>query len=145
MVNLPNHAHSLRLNDLCDRINLTDPFRMLNPHTRPRSNLARNRSRIDFFLVNINVVNNDISCSIAPNLQNKLFDHRAILLSFIRPDFKSKTNKGVINNLILKHDVIDYVVFGACAEAYAIHAAERDLPVPLQREILRKIGDLKIF
>jgi hypothetical protein len=31
MVSLPNRTHSLILNEMCDRLNLTDPYRALNP------------------------------------------------------------------------------------------------------------------
>jgi hypothetical protein len=148
MVNSPNRLHSTLLNEMCDRLELNDSFRVINPHWKeytyiPRADGARNRSRIDLFLVSNNIITNDIECGIAQNLQNKLFDHRAILLSFINNGKGKKVQKSIVRNKTLKDDVADYIIFGACAEAHALHANEIELPIPQQREILRKIGQFK--
>jgi hypothetical protein len=83
-----------------------------------------------------------MTCEIEPNLQNKLFDHRACILGFVntgRVKFAAKR----VDNKILCHDITDYIVYGACAEAYCIHADNASLPIPEQRIILRHIGNFK--
>jgi exonuclease III len=55
MADIPNRTHSLLLYEMCELLNLSDPFRTLKPNAReytyvPRSINAINRSRIDFFL-----------------------------------------------------------------------------------------------
>jgi exonuclease III len=147
MVNVPNRTHTLLLNELCDRLNLIDPYRATNPEKReytyvPRAAGANNRSRIDFFLISAGIVSLSMECKILPNLQNKLFDHRAVTL-----DYRKKTTMGSLNkradNAILKDDIIDLIIFSACAEAYAIHSSPAALPVQEQREVLRKVGTIK--
>jgi hypothetical protein len=48
-----------------------------------------------------------------------------------------------VDSAILKHDVVDLIIFAAASEAYAIHVSNMDLPVPEQRTVLRYIGNLK--
>jgi exonuclease III len=146
MADIPNRTHSLLLYEMCELLNLSDPFRTLKPNAReytyvPRSVNAINRSPIDFFLISTGLTTNHMECTIAANLQNKLFDHRACLLRFTK-SFKSANNSQVINSRILNHDIVDLIIFASCAEAYVIHAADA-IPVPLRREKLLRIGSLK--
>jgi hypothetical protein len=93
-----------------------------------------------FFFISTGIVSNNMTCEIEPNLQNKLFDHRACILGFVntgRVKFAAKR----VDNKILCHDITDYIVYGACAEAYCIHADNASLPIPEQRIILRHIGN----
>jgi exonuclease III len=147
MARPPNRMHSLLLGDMCERLNLIDPFRALYPEKIdytyiPRAAGARNRSRIDYFLINQNLVSRDMDCIIEKNLQNKLFDHRAVILKFV-PQIRVGPNRQVVDSRFLKDDVIELIIFSACAEAYAIHAARDALPVPVQRDTLQTIGRLK--
>jgi hypothetical protein len=58
VVNVPNIRHTNYLRELCNRCNLTDPFRYLYPTLRsPRHMAAENRSRIDFFVILENIIN----------------------------------------------------------------------------------------
>jgi exonuclease III len=147
MVNPPNRTHSLLLADLCERLQLTDPYRVINPNKKeftfvPRTADAVNRSRIDFFLVSTNLILNGIDCTIAPNLQNKLFDHKACFLTLKKPICERRPNKPV-DSKILEHDITEYVIFAAVSEAYAVHPSNDDLAVNDQRAALRSIGQLK--
>jgi hypothetical protein len=135
------------LADLCERLQITDPYRVITPNKKeftfvPRTADAVNRSRIDFFLISTNLILNGIDCTIAPNLQNKLFDHWACFLTLKKPICERRPNKPV-DNKILEHDITDYVIFAAAAEAYAVHASNEDLAVNDQRAALRSIGQLK--
>jgi hypothetical protein len=147
MLNPPNRTHSILVNDMCERLQLTDPFRLLYPNKKeftfvPSSSDAINRSRLDYFLVSHDIIENGLCCSIEPGLQNKLFDHRACRLELGRRALPPRRNSPV-DTSILNHDVTDYIVFAATAEAYAVHAANDELPAADQRGILRNIGDLK--
>ena len=128
MRNTPNARHSRLLAEMCDNIHLVDPFRSLHPNQRefsffPRNVLQLNRSRLDFFLVSENIVQDVSDCSILPSLQSKLFDHRAITLSI--SSTKSNINrKPAISRAILKDNNIDLVVFASVFEAHLHHLEE---------------------
>jgi exonuclease III len=86
MVDLPNKRHSEAVLELCTELGLTDPYRILHFNKRdfsyvPRCPAQKNRSRIDFFLISEQLINTVSSCEIVDTVQNKLFDHKAILLS----------------------------------------------------------------
>ena len=86
MNNIPNRRHTDLLLQLCEDFNLCDPFRTLNPNRTeytfvPPDTSKKNRSRIDFFIVSRSILNSVAECSISKGLQNKLFDHKAILLN----------------------------------------------------------------
>jgi exonuclease III len=140
MQHAPSMAHSLSLRDCCARLKLTDPFRMLYPLRReftyiPRCVDQKNRSRLDFFLMSQSVANLVTSCSISPCLQNKLFDHKAIFLSFIPNKVISK--RPTIDPRICSEPDIELVVSLATIECYLLHS---DL-VDLDKEALtRELG-----
>jgi exonuclease III len=87
MSRLPNIAHSEKIAELCERFNISDPYRYINPDIRdftyaPRSVALLNKSRIDFFLISEQLLEAVSDCKIANSLQNKIFDHKAISLEF---------------------------------------------------------------
>ncbi len=86
----PNHRHSLLLREFCERWNFSDPYRIKFPTRReftyqPSAVLKTNRSRIDFFNVPDSLIEQIKKCNISPNLQNKMFDHKAVHISFKPP------------------------------------------------------------
>jgi len=88
MVSPPNLRHSNYLKTLCTELNLMDPFRALHPHKKdftytPRAVGQNNRSRIDFFIISRSLVPHVTSCENSPSLHCRLFDHKAVFLSFI--------------------------------------------------------------
>ena len=87
MSHSPNTRHSILLQNLCTDFNMSDPYRVLYPHRKdytfcPRSVLAINKSRIDFFIISNSIAPAVTECDIMPGLQSKLFDHKAITLEF---------------------------------------------------------------
>jgi exonuclease III len=99
MANLPNVRHSILINNLCDNLNLLDPYRSLEPHGRtftycPRAAGATNRSRIDFFLISDTLLDTVAECTALESLQSSMFDHKAILLKF-----SGRQQAGVTNNI----------------------------------------------
>jgi exonuclease III len=83
----PNLNHSKKLLEICNRYLLTDPFRFLYPEKKefsycPRNPLQKNSSRLDYFIISESIIDNITDCVIADTVQNKLFDHKAVKLSF---------------------------------------------------------------
>jgi hypothetical protein len=85
-----------------------------------------------------------MSCTVLPNLQNKLFDHRAVVLSY-KKEIKNNGLPIRIDSKILKDDIVDLIIYAATAEAYALHADAEQVTEPVRREHLRNIGRLKIL
>jgi exonuclease III len=106
MNSLPNIRHSNYLNEMCVNLSLHDPFRFLYPNKNeytylPRSRFARNRSRIDFFLVSESLLEFCNDCIIADNLQSNQFDHKAVLLKFFprkRKNFKANISNRIVDD-----------------------------------------------
>jgi exonuclease III len=87
MSRLPNVLHSKKLNELCLQYKVVDPYRIGNAEKLeytfvPRSVNAKNKSRMDFFVISESLLENLSKCEIADSLQNKLFDHKAVRLIF---------------------------------------------------------------
>jgi len=121
MHNPPNKRHSELLKSLCDDLDLADPYRVKFPKRIeytfvPPSVLKKNRSRIDFFIISKNITPAVSNISIANCLQNKLFDHRAVLLDFNTK--KPVLTPPTVSKKILKDPEIDLVVGIAVAETY---------------------------
>ncbi len=118
---LPNPSNSKKIKDLCATFKLTDPYRILYPMRNKYSyalwgNSRDNRSRIDFFLVSENIVQSVDECLIKPSVQSKLFDHKAIVLSFKKR--KPIVSRPTISNKILRDPDIEIVVKLAAYECY---------------------------
>jgi hypothetical protein len=122
MQDVPNAAHSRKIQELCSRFNLTDPFRVLFPNLldfsyAPWNNIRKNRSRIDFFLMSKECVDKVNNCYIKPSVQSKLFDHKAIIVDFVaKPDLSSRPN---ISSRILRDSDIEIIVKLAAYECYS--------------------------
>jgi exonuclease III len=75
MASLPNPANARKVNELCESLKLTDPFRALYPYKvefsyAPWRNTRDNRSRLDFFLISENIVPAVEECAIKPSVQS---------------------------------------------------------------------------
>ena len=86
MRNIPSRVRSDLVRDLCENLDLTDPFRTLHPESRdftfvPSGTLRTNRSRIDYFLISSGLYNNLESCNIAQGYCSKTFDNKPVFLS----------------------------------------------------------------
>jgi hypothetical protein len=126
MQRLPNLMHSRKINDLCAEYSLTDPFRFLYPEKLeysyvPRNILANNKSRLDFFIISDSLLDCVSDCNIAPNLQNKLFDHRAISFTLNQNRTYKAQKSFRISNYSINDDLLRYLVHATVAETYLIH------------------------
>jgi exonuclease III len=144
----PNLRHSRLIRNICEELDLSDPYRQLYPNKKdftyiPRATGATNRSRIDFFIVSNSLLENNFECNIMPNLQNKMFDHKACILDFSPKRVKNRRVNTMIDQKFLKDDIIDDLVFSAVAEAFAVHADPRDLTGQEREVILNRIGNMK--
>jgi hypothetical protein len=122
MNSIPNKRHSEYLATMCETCNLTEPFRAKFPNRReftyrPSDPSKRNRSRIDFFLISKQMLNSVTYISICANLQSRVFDHKAILLSFV-PARKEGIVRPTISHTILRDPDLDLVVALAVADTY---------------------------
>jgi exonuclease III len=131
MARPPNISHSKKIADICDRFNLTDLYRYFNPELQeftytPRSETLKNKSRIDFFLVSDMLMNAVDNCKISQNVQNKLFDHKAISLS-INEKIKPGIVRPTISNKDLNDDLLEFVVKTTVSETYLQHCTDNSL------------------
>jgi exonuclease III len=89
MNNLPNKRHSDLLHAFCEDLELSDPYRTKFPNKNeysyiPADPIKKNRSRLDFFVISRLILNKITGTSILLGLQNKLFDHCAIVLEIAK-------------------------------------------------------------
>jgi exonuclease III len=148
MNSCPNAGNSLVLNDICSELGLFDLYRYLYPDRRdysyvPKDKNKNNRSRLDYFLVSSDLLNGIRECDIAANLQNSLFDHKAIsLLLGAHVPVKSKSFQ--IRNVGLNIDTLDILVECAVAKTYLIHADPELNDNEFITRTLQAIGLLKL-
>jgi exonuclease III len=119
----PSIIRSGWINDICREVDLLDPYRAFHPTAKdftfvPRAG-KKNRSRLDFFLINSMLLPFVKSCEIADSITNSLFDHKSVSLSFLRDKI---CNKLFINRTILTNPRTDDVVLAAFADTYLAHA-----------------------
>lgn len=125
MRTIPNAFHLELIQEICQSRDLTDPFRVLYPNNReytyvPRNRVMQNKSRLDFFLVLVGLLPSISDTFIESNLQSKAFDHKAIILSTVRPMKKSKGNPR-ISNVGLCDPAMDLVVLSSVIDCYLSH------------------------
>jgi len=125
MVDVPNLRHSRHLSDICAEFSLCDPFRCFHPHRSDFSYISRisgndNKSRIDFFIVSQCLFANASECYIVPCLQNKLFDHKAVMLNFKK--VRSGNKVPIISDTILGETLLPYIISISAVECYILHS-----------------------
>jgi exonuclease III len=149
MRRLPNVMHSGLLNDICDNFNVSDPFRYLYPEKReysyvPRSVNNVNKSRLDFFIISDEFYEYPIDCEILPNLQNKLFDHKGVVLT-INNKITVRTNNMAICNKELDDDLLEHLVYATVCETYLIHLRDEIAGRYTRNQLLEVCGRIKML
>jgi exonuclease III len=124
MSGLPNAKNSELLERLCMRFSLTDPFRALYPDKRdftyaPFGDVRLNRSRLDFFIVSNNILDQVNDCVISNAPRCKLFDHKSVRLELFRPPIL-KAQKNIISNAFLKDKSMRFAVELAARKAHVL-------------------------
>ena len=122
----PNVRHSNLLKSVCEEFELSDPYRVKNANRRdftyqPSAIGKTNRSRIDFFIVSDILIPKITKCWNSPNLQNKMFDHKAIHMCLDPP--AKVIRPPTISRAILNDPDIDLVVKISIFETYVHHSA----------------------
>jgi len=125
MATLPNPKNSKMLESIRLKYDLIDPYRIFFPNKRdftyqPRVAQRTNRSRLDFFLISKNLGVHVQSCDISPTVENSLFDHKSISLSFEKK--KCRPGRQIITDTILNHDLLEVLATISAAECYLHHA-----------------------
>ncbi len=121
MSNPPSITRSGWLSDLCKTHDLIDPFRALHPTRRDFTYAQKkNRSLLDFFLINSSLLSNLKDCDISHSLSCNFFDHKPIFLDFTRNKTKPKP---YINRTITDNPRTKDVVLAAFADTYLAHAS----------------------
>jgi exonuclease III len=133
---IPNKRHSEYLQNLCTSINLTDPFRAKYPNRQefsyvPSDPLKKNRSRIDFFIISNQLLNCVSDIYICPGFQSRVFDHKAVVLSF-KPPVREGPIRPTISHAILRDLDLDLVVALAVADTYLASTTLRNDPDYIQ-------------
>ncbi len=125
----PNLRHSILLKNLCQELNLADPYRVKFPHRKeftfvPKDTTKLNPSRIDFFTVSKNLIGRINKCGISPNMQNKMFDHRAVTICF--KDLPKVIKQPTISRELLKDPDLELHVLLTVADTYLLHTSSLD-------------------
>ena len=149
MLELPNTRHSQKLRNMCNVLNLVDPFRITNPLKRdysyvPFGNTRPNRSRIDYFLITENLVEEVYECKLDLTTLSKIFDHKAVRLNF-KGKGKRITKSPRIFNSILNDPDIELIVWAATAETYVRYFDPIQVSDPERQQALELIGMVKHF
>ena len=147
MYDVPSSRHSVLLSEMCNELNLSDPYRLFFPGRRdytfnPRNPTQINKSRIDFFLISIPFFSAVSSCDISQYLQNSLFDHKSINIHFNTRKTKGLCNPSVSRE-ILADSELELVVRLAAIECYVIHTVDGALRAGEKNILLTSIGNCK--
>jgi exonuclease III len=143
MAYIPSKRRSRWLDNLCTHLGLSDPYRHFYPDRReftyiPNAAANQNRSRLDFFLVTHDILLSAKNCMISHHVDNLLFDHKSVRLSFRT---SSNSSKQVIKDTILKDKDLPYVVRCQVTEHYIHHALIcEEFPLDFKQELLNTIG-----
>jgi exonuclease III len=144
MQNIPNARHSALLKKLCIDFEMSDPFRVKFPNRRDFSFFSKDRtknsrSRLDFFITSNNLVEKINKCFIRPCMQNKMFDHRAVVLCFKDPPKVIK--QATVSREILSDPDLELYVGLSIADTYLIHT--NALEVDEKNALALRIGNAK--
>jgi Reverse transcriptase (RNA-dependent DNA polymerase) len=110
MRNIPSSIRSERVITIAEKYNLIEPFRYLYPNRRdfsyiPNAIANRNRSRIDYFLVNKDTITSVNDSGLSTEKLTNLFDHKMIFLELgtaVKKIDRNKINTGILDNPKIK-------------------------------------------
>ncbi len=123
---------------------MTDPYRTKFPNRTeftfvPKDTSKTNRSRIDFFIFSAGLVGKINKCYISPNMQNKMFDHRAVTICF--KDLPKVIKQPTVSRERLKDPDIELHVKLVVADTYLMHTSA--ITDPERDRLLYEIGTAK--
>jgi len=140
----PQITHSKLLKKICMDFSCSDPFRIKYPNRReftyfPKDAVKNNRSRLDFFIASNEILSNISECKIHPNMQNSMFDHRAVSVSFKDPP--KVIRQPTISRFLNTVEESAIIVKLAIAETYFIHT-DFQHTVPME-DMLEELGRMR--
>jgi exonuclease III len=148
MRDIPSKRRSEKINELSNTFNLTDPFRVFYPSKREYTYVPAvveniNRSRIDFFLISDDLMDQCLNCTISQSVTSNLFDHKCVSLHFRKPNQLKhlQVDRKFLNNPELKTAVQLGVI-----ETHVNHALVCEaFPEHLQQTILESLGQCNVW
>jgi exonuclease III len=148
MQQIPSRERSLKVKEIAENFDLTDPFRFLYPNCSdftyiPNAQNNTNRSRIDKFLVNTDNINSVKDCTIGCNRLTTMFDHKPINL--ILGNNKRKHDLNKISDTILSDNLTGTILGAAVREAYLNHVDRNSVPSFITNPIKIDIGRMYNF
>jgi hypothetical protein len=131
MQNIPSRERSGQVKRIADKYNLTDPYRFFNPNKReytyiPNAINNRNRSRLDYFLINQTMIPDINGTNIEIGRLTTLFDHRCISLNTGKKRVPIDRNK--ISDNIIDNPTFELLVKLTVKETYLNNADPESLP-----------------
>jgi hypothetical protein len=143
MVNIPSKPRSDAIRAMANNLDLTEPYRMLNPVRKeftyiPNARININRSRIDYFLTSKNLTEFVSAANIVPVLLSSSFDHKKVTLTIGK--VKKVINFDKINETLLRKREVELSVKAKIIECYLIHADPDATPRYLITGLLVDIG-----
>ena len=95
MANIPNAKNSELLENMASEFGLFDPYRVMYPSKcsftySPYGKVRLNRSRLDFFVVSSNVLDDLAHCECSFAVTVKLFDHKSVTMVLGNPKLMHK-------------------------------------------------------
>jgi exonuclease III len=147
MQNIPSRERSEHVKRIADKYNLTDPYRFLNPNKReytyiPNAVNNRNRSRLDYFLINQTMLPDINGTNIEVGRLTKLFDHRCITLNTGKTRAPIDRNK--ISDNIIDNPAVELLVKLTVKETYLNNADPESLPRYTINTLRAEIGRVHI-
>jgi len=123
MQNIPSQYRTRKVLEICETLNLVEPFRTLHPNQKdytfiPTSVNETNRSRLDFFLISKNIFGTGTVVNIPHSLSTTLFDHKYVKLFMNRP---KPARKNIVKDCILKNVDLPSHVKASVFECYLHH------------------------
>jgi hypothetical protein len=135
MSGLPNAKNSELLENMCTSLNLIDPYRALYPDRRdftysPFGNVRLKRSRLNFFIVSIELLDSVSECTIASSPSCRLFDHKYVNLELGSARVK-KSKKNTKSNRFLEEKALEFSVNLAARRAHLFSIDRTFEPCPI--------------
>ena len=144
MAAIPSKRRSEKLKNISDTFMIQDPFRCLYPNKREFSYVPAaldytNRSRLDFFLISISLLEILFDCWVSPALLSSRFDHKMAFLSFEKGNRFPKNKQ--IQARHIENKILGAAVKISAWECYTQHAAINQLfTIEQKNDLLNKIG-----
>jgi len=123
MINVPNPGQSVNLARFMENNNMCDIYRAKFPLLReftyaPYGTIRKNRSRIDFVLINRGILHEVRDAVIGDSKISKLFDHKPVFCRFTKKQHTGRRAPTKIGRLIFKDPEVQIIAKASAIETY---------------------------